>query len=77
MGDILKVIGGIIAIIVVGGAVCYAAAIVAYLGYFIGIGCAVVALVSYIAGAFTVCWWSIGIGVLCIIASAIVRGVNS
>lgn len=66
----MKVIGGVIMLIVVCGAVCIGGAIIGYLAYFIMAGCAIVALVSYIGGAFIVCWWSIGIAVACLIARA-------
>lgn len=72
---ILKGIGGIVIIVIVGGAVCFMAAIVAYLAYFIIAGCAVVALISYISGAFVVCWWAIGIGVACLIFRIVVAAV--
>lgn len=72
---ILKGIGGIVMIVIVGGAVCFMAAIVAYVAYFIVAGCAVVALISYISGAFVVCWWSIGIGVACLVFRIVVAAV--
>ena len=72
---ILKGIGGVVMIVVVGGAVCFMAAIVAYLAYFISAGCAVVAVISYLSGAFVVCWWSIGIGVACLIFRIVVAAV--
>jgi hypothetical protein len=57
---VLKVIGGIVALCVLGIVVCLALALIRLIAPFVMIGSAMAALVGYIIGMYVICWWAIG-----------------
>lgn len=68
---LLKVIGGIVALLALAGVVGLIAALVGHFAYFIMAGSVIAAAVGFISGIYVVCWWAIGVFVVSLIARAV------